>query len=170
VKFFTAVLTDISSKTSSLRLLARFLRCKVDEFPDPSSFQAATEGNWAMIVFSMQIGAADESRTTLLRILGSMLGPTRVAPGCLDARLYSNLDKRKTLLLVEEWESRQQFERNLDADKINAIVAAIELSSGAPVVRVDTAEREEGVDALALHCSVAVRAARGMPCLPSCVL
>jgi quinol monooxygenase YgiN len=53
-----------------------------------------------MIVFSMQIGAADESRTTLLRILGSMLGPTRVAPGCLDARLYSNPDKRKTLLLV----------------------------------------------------------------------
>jgi hypothetical protein len=74
------------------------------------------------------------------------------------------------LLLVEEWESRRQFERNLDADKINAIVAAIELSSGAPVVRVDTVEREEGVDALALYCSVAVRAARGMPCLPSSVL
>ena len=102
----------------------------------------------------MQIVAPDEKRTALLRALGSMLGPTRVAPGCREARLYSDLDRRKTLLLVEEWESREQFDRNLDASKINAIVAAIELSSEAPVVRVDAVEREEGVDALALHRSV----------------
>ena len=67
------------------------------------------------------------------------------------ARLFSDLDKRKGLLLVEEWETRDQFERNLDTAKLNAIVGAIELSSEAPVVRVDTVEREEGVDTLALH-------------------
>jgi quinol monooxygenase YgiN len=102
----------------------------------------------------MQIVAPDERRTALLRTLGSMLGPTRVAPGCLDVRLYSDIDRRKTLLLVEDWESREQFERNLDMAKLNAIVAAIELSSEAPVVRVDAVEREEGVDVLALHRSV----------------
>src|SRR6266478_2940896 len=107
-----------------------------------------------LIVFSMQIVAPDERRTALLRTLGSMLGPTRVAPGCLDVRLYSDIGRRKTLLLVEDWESREQFERNLDMAKLNAIVAAIELSSEAPVVRVDAVEREEGVDVLALHRSV----------------
>jgi len=113
-----------------------------------------------LIVFSMQIVVPDERRTALLRTLGSMLGPTRVAPGCLDARLYSDLDKRKTLLLVEDWGSREQFDRNLDMAKLNAIVAAIELSSEAPVVRIDAVEREEGVDALALHRSVALGPAR----------
>jgi quinol monooxygenase YgiN len=107
-----------------------------------------------LIVFSLHIVVADEKRTVLQRTLGSMLGPTRVAPGCLDARLYSDIDKRKTLLLVEDWESREQFERNLDTAKLNAIVAAIELSSDAPIVRVDTVEREEGVDALAIHRSI----------------
>ena len=102
-------------------------------------------------MFSLQIVAPDERRTVLLRALGSMLGPTRVTPGCLDARLYSDLDRRKTLLLVEDWDSREQFERNLDTAKLNAIVAVIELSSEAPVVRVDTVEREEGVDVLALR-------------------
>ena len=102
-------------------------------------------------MFSLQIVAPDDRRTVLLRALGSMLGPTRVAPGCLDARLYSDLDGRKTLLLVEDWDSREQFERNLDIAKLNAIVAAIELSSEAPVVRVDAVERTEGVDVLALH-------------------
>jgi quinol monooxygenase YgiN len=137
--------------TASLHLLARFLRLEVDNSPSHSSLRAAGKGSRAMIVFSMQIRAADERRTALLRTLGSMLGPTRVAPGCLDARLYSDLDKRNTLLLVEEWASRQQFERNLDAAKLNVIVAAIEFSSEAPVIRVDTVERVEGVDALGLH-------------------
>lgn len=103
----------------------------------------------------MEIVASDQVRTALLRTLGSILEPTRVAPGCLSARLFSDLDKRKALLLVEEWESSDQFERNLDVTKLNAIVGAIELSSEAPVVRVDTVEREEGVDTLALHRSVA---------------
>jgi quinol monooxygenase YgiN len=107
-----------------------------------------------LIVFSMEIVVADQVRTALLRTLGSILEPTRVAPGCLSARLFSDLDKRKSLLLVEEWESREQFDRNLDTAKLNAIVAAIELSSKAPVVRVDSVEREQGVDTLALHRSV----------------
>jgi quinol monooxygenase YgiN len=103
-----------------------------------------------LIVFSIQIVAPDDRRTTLLRTLGSVLGPTRAAPGCLDARLYSDLDRPKTLLLIEDWETREQFERNFDMAKLNAIVAAIDLSSEAPVVRIDTVEREEGVDALSL--------------------
>ncbi len=104
----------------------------------------------SLVVFSLQIVAPDARRTALLRALGAMLGPTRVAPGCLDARLYSDLDHRRTLLFVEDWESREQFERNLDAAKLNAIVSAIELCSEAPVVRLDAVERAEGMDVLAL--------------------
>ena len=81
----------------------------------------------------------------------ALCSPTRAAAGCMQARLYADIDKRKTLFLVEEWESREQFERNLDTAKLNTIVAAIELSSEAPVVRLDQVEREEGVNTLALH-------------------
>src|SRR5258707_8319809 len=109
------------------------------------------ERNQVLIVFSMQIVAPDEKRTAILRTLGSLLGPTRAAAGCMQAQLYADLDKRKTLLLVEEWESREQFERSLDAAKLNTIVAAIELSSKAPVIHLDSVVREEGVDTLALH-------------------
>jgi quinol monooxygenase YgiN len=107
--------------------------------------------NLTLIVFSMQIVAPDEKRTEILRTLGSLLGPTRAAAGCMQAQLYADLDKRKTLFLLEEWESREQFERNLDAVKLNTIVAMIELSSHAPVVHVDSVVREEGVNTLALH-------------------
>jgi quinol monooxygenase YgiN len=104
-----------------------------------------------LIVFSMQIVAPDEKRAEIVRTLSSLLGPTRAAAGCVQARLYADVDRRKILCLVEEWDSREQFERNLDTAKINTIVAAIELSSEAPVVHVDTVEREAGIDTLALH-------------------
>jgi quinol monooxygenase YgiN len=107
--------------------------------------------NRTVIVFSIQIVAPDEKRTTIVRALSALLGPTRAAAGCMRAHLYADLDKPKTLFFVEEWESRAQFERNLDTAKINTIVAAIELCGEAPVVRVDSVEREEGVDTLALH-------------------
>jgi quinol monooxygenase YgiN len=102
-----------------------------------------------LIIFSIEIVTPDAKRTAILRTLGSLLGPTRVAPGCIAARLYADLDKQNTLLLVEEWQSREQFDRNLDAKKLNTIVAAIELCSEAPVVRIDTAERVEGINTLA---------------------
>ena len=97
----------------------------------------------------MEIVAPAEKRTAILRTLGSLLGPTRVAPGCMDARLYADIDRRKTLLLVEEWQSREQFDCNLDFRKLSTLVAVIELSDEAPVIRVDSVEREEGINTLA---------------------
>jgi len=107
-----------------------------------------------LIIFSLEIAASDRVRTALLRTLGSVLEPTRVAPGCRSVRLFVDLDRRRSLVLVEEWESREQFERNLDPAKLNAIVGAIELSGEAPVVHVDTIEREEGVEVLEPHRSI----------------
>jgi quinol monooxygenase YgiN len=129
-------------------VLARFLRREHRNY--------RSDGKKSLlIVFSIEIVAPERARTALLRTLGSIIEPTRVAPGCISVRLFSDLDQRKTLLLVEEWESREQFDRSLDPAKVNTIVAAIELSSEAPVVRIDTVQREEGVDALAIHRSVA---------------
>ena len=106
-------------------------------------------------MFSLEIVAPDRVRAALLRTLGSVLEPTRVAPGCRSARLFTDLDRRRSLVLIEEWDSREQFERYLDSTKLNTLVGAIELSGEAPVVRVDTVEREEGVNVLALHHTVA---------------
>src|SRR5258708_31813549 len=108
----------------------------------------------------MYIVTPDEMRAAIHRTLGSLLGPTRAAWGCLNAHIYVDLDKPKNLLLVEEWESREQFESSLDSEKLNALVAAIELSCEAPVVRVDLIEREEGIEALARYRGVTGGAAR----------
>ena len=73
-----------------------------------------------------------------------MVGPTRVAPGCVGARLYADLMDENILLLVEEWESREEFDRQLDPVKLRTLVAAIEFCSEAPVIHVDEEQGRRG--------------------------
>jgi quinol monooxygenase YgiN len=77
-----------------------------------------------------------------------VVGPTRVTPGCLDARLYSDINDQNILVLVEEWGSREEFDQQLDAVKFKTLVAVIEFCSEAPVIRIDEVKRCEGIDAL----------------------
>jgi quinol monooxygenase YgiN len=104
----------------------------------------------------MEIRTATKTRSSVLKIMRAVLGPTRAAPGCLAARLYSSAEKSKAILLLEEWQSRADFELSLYPAKINAIIAAIELSIQPPIVRLDTVGRREGLDGLAIHLSPSV--------------
>jgi quinol monooxygenase YgiN len=101
-----------------------------------------------VIVFSMRVVTPDEVRPALLRTLGLLLGPTRVTPGCRSARIYAELDGGKVVVLIEEWETREQFDEQLNTEKLKTLVAAIELSSEAPMVCIDTVTREKGVEFL----------------------
>jgi hypothetical protein len=86
--------------------LARFLLPEVDNFFYPFLVASGDRKNWTMIAFLMQISAADERGTALLRTFRSMLGPTRVTPGCLDVRLYSDLDVKSLCAGVQPGDGR----------------------------------------------------------------
>jgi quinol monooxygenase YgiN len=90
-------------------------------------------------------------RPSVLKMLSAVLGPTKAAPGCLAARLYSGSEQSTAVLLLEEWRSRADFELSLYPARIKAIIAAIGLSTQPPIVRLDTVERRQGLDGLGLH-------------------
>jgi quinol monooxygenase YgiN len=104
-----------------------------------------------VITFSIQVKAPEGKRTTLLRCLRAMIGPTRVSPGCVGTRLYADLMEEDVLVLVEQWESREEFDRQLDPVKLRTLVAAIEFCSEAPVIHIDEGTRETGIDTLPLY-------------------
>lgn len=101
-----------------------------------------------MIVFSLQLVPPPEMATSILRSLSAMLGPTRVAPGCVGARLYTDVDNTTSLVLVEEWESREQFRKCLNTEKLNLLIGVIDASREPPTIYVDCVAREEGIAAL----------------------
>jgi len=106
---------------------------------------------YSVILFSVEIRTVTKKRDSVLKMLTAVLGPTKAAPGCLAARLYSGAEHSQAVLLSEEWRSRADFELSLYPARIKAIMAAIRLSTQPPIVRLDTVERREGLDGLAFH-------------------
>lgn len=101
-----------------------------------------------MVVFTMRVVTAPARRDALMTLLEALLEPTRVEPGCLDCRLYADNDDAAALTLVEEWSSQQALDRHLRSDVRKSLVATMELSAVAPVVRFDTIMRREGMEAI----------------------
>lgn len=102
-----------------------------------------------MIVFSVRVVVPAAKRSELLKLLGPLLAPTRVQPGCVDARLYADTDDLNAFTLVEEWESQAEFDRYLASDARKTVVATMELSAVPPEVKLDVVEQRTGIEAIA---------------------
>lgn len=101
-----------------------------------------------MVVFTLRVVAAQACRDALLALLEALLEPTRVEPGCLGCRLYADSGDPAALTLAEEWSSQQALDRHLASDARKSLIATMEMSAAAPVVRFDTVVRREGMEAI----------------------
>jgi hypothetical protein len=54
-----------------------------------------------VIIFWLKIVGPRKERLAVVRTLNSMLGPTRVAPGCPNARLYAEFGDANVLVLIK---------------------------------------------------------------------
>jgi quinol monooxygenase YgiN len=102
----------------------------------------------SMVVFTMRVVTAAGRRNELLSLIEPLLAPTRVEPGCECCRLYVDAHDATALTLVEEWSSAAALDRHLLSDSRNLLIATMELSARAPVVRFDTIERREGIEVI----------------------
>ena len=101
-----------------------------------------------MIVFSLSVFVPFTQRTDVVRDLGALLEPTRVEPGCLGCRLYSDLEDPNTFLLIEEWASSAMLDRHLRSDACKTLLAVIERSARPPVIRFDHVVRRDGLEVM----------------------
>jgi quinol monooxygenase YgiN len=101
-----------------------------------------------MIVFSLSICVPQSHRADVLHSVGSLLEPTRVLPGCLGCRLYSDTEDPNAFTLVEEWESQGALDRHLTSVAYKTLVAAIELSAKPPAIRFDTVAERAGIEVI----------------------
>jgi quinol monooxygenase YgiN len=101
-----------------------------------------------MFVFSLRVVTAPSRRKDTKALIEAMLAPTRVEPGCESCRLYEDSGDAGALMLVEEWSSQAALHRHLLSDARKSLIATMEMSAVAPVVRFDTIVRREGLEAI----------------------
>ena len=102
-----------------------------------------------MVIVSLRFRVPHERQKTILNAAKLVLGPTRIKPGCIDCRLYQDLDEPDALFLLEEWESRQKFERHINSEQYLIILSLMEASDQLPEIKINTISRTEGLEAIA---------------------
>ena len=103
-----------------------------------------------MSVFTLRVIVPPALRNQLIKSIGALLEPTRVQPGCLSCRLYcGDYDNWNAITLIGEWSSRRGLERYIHSDVRKTLVAAMDLSTEAPEIRIDTILRNEGLVVIA---------------------
>jgi quinol monooxygenase YgiN len=99
-----------------------------------------------MVISTLRILTAPQSRAGVVRALAAQLGPTRVQPGCLKCDLYQDVENPEVITLVEEWESQADLSHRLGSEDYRVVVAAINLSQEQPVIHFDTVIRRGGLE------------------------
>jgi quinol monooxygenase YgiN len=99
-----------------------------------------------MVVATLRILTAPQSRATVVRTLTGQLGPTRVQPGCHQCDLYQDVADAAVITLVEEWDSQAELDLRLRSEEYRAILGALELSQAQPEVHFDTVTRRGGLE------------------------
>lgn len=102
-----------------------------------------------MVIVSLRFRVPHERHRHILNAAKLVLGPTRIKPGCIDCRLYQDLDEPDALFLVEEWESRKKFERHINSDQYRIILSLMEASDQFPEIKINTISKSEGLEAIA---------------------
>lgn len=98
-----------------------------------------------MIIELLGFVAPPDKRTDLHQALHSLLGPTRVTPGCVECRLYQESDT-KTHYLESRWETSDDLIRHIQSDAYKRLLLLMELGADAPSIEFLTVSDVKGLD------------------------
>jgi quinol monooxygenase YgiN len=101
-----------------------------------------------MVVFTLSVVIPKSRRTDFVQSVAALLGPTRVAPGCIGCRLYADFENVNAFTLAEEWATQAALDWHLATDACKTLVAAIELSAQAPTIHFDTVGQRAGLEVI----------------------
>ena len=102
-----------------------------------------------MIQAIVKLRTSPARRTDILDVLRTVVGPTRVEPGCLGCSLYQDDSDAEVIVLLQEWGSRGDLDHYLRSDLCLRILQAAESAQGPPEVRFMTVSDTSGIEAVA---------------------
>ena len=102
-----------------------------------------------MISSTIRMTASEKSNSEILRLLRSLIEPTRVETGCISCGLYKDLHDPSVIIWAEEWKTQDDLERHLRSRRYKKILAAFDMSNSQPVMRFNTVVETKGMQLIA---------------------
>ena len=101
-----------------------------------------------MYLVTLWIRIPRKHRNAFLDAARSVAGPCRVQPGCISCRYYQELDDPDSLILIQEWESRESLNHHMRSNEYRTILSLMESADEAPKFTLNTIAKTEGIEAI----------------------
>jgi len=102
-----------------------------------------------LITSTIRITASEISDGEIVRVLRSLIEPTRVETGCISCGLYKDLHDPSIIVWLEEWKTQRDLERHLRSRQYKKVLAAFDMSSSQPVMQFNTVVETKGMQLIA---------------------
>jgi len=102
-----------------------------------------------LITATIRITASDDPNNEIVRVLRSLIEPTRVERGCNSCGLYKDLHDPSIIIWVEEWNTQDNLERHVRSPQYKKILAAFDMSKAQPDMRFNTVVETKGMQLIA---------------------
>ena len=82
-----------------------------------------------MIIVTMEMAALPEKQKELLQTLEAISASTRKLKGCMDSKVFQDMEDENALSLVEKWGTQEDLDNHLRSDEFSALLGTDNLLS-----------------------------------------
>lgn len=108
-----------------------------------------------MVLATIRMIIPPKKRGEALKILRLTAEQCKVHSGCLDCRIYGDLQEENVLMFEEMWRSEEDLNHHLRSDEYRKVLLVMEMALKQPEIRFDTISSSTGIET--------VERARGLP-------
>ena len=98
-----------------------------------------------MIIVRITMNALLEKQTEVMQTLLSMIEPTENGKGCLSCHVFRDIEDKKALTLIEEWETREDLDDHIKSDKFSVLLGTKSLLCEPPQIEIHTVSHSQGM-------------------------
>jgi quinol monooxygenase YgiN len=101
-----------------------------------------------MPLFLVKMNVLPEKCKELLQTLEAIVDRVRRETGCVNAKLYQDMENDKAFMLAEEWRNQEDLANYIRSDGFSVLLGANSLLDQAPVIETHSVSHPSGLEAV----------------------
>ena len=99
-----------------------------------------------MIIVTIKMTVPQEKRQEMLQTVSTLAGAVRKERGCRVCDFYIDTENADAFLLLEEWDTQEDFDRHVRVPVFSALLGALTLLIERPDVRINEVAETAGME------------------------
>jgi quinol monooxygenase YgiN len=99
-----------------------------------------------VIIVRIALNARLEKRTEVMQTLLSMIEPTENERGCLNCRVFRDIEDKNGFGLIAMWQTREDLDRYIRSDRFSVLLGTKSLLCDPPQIEIHTVSHSEGME------------------------